>query len=83
MPKYRKRPIAVEVVQWTGDNFDEITEFASGRIERRPNSTKLFIPTLEGTMRAKVGDWIIRGVQGEFYACDAAIFEETYEPVEA
>ena len=40
----------------------------------------LLIPTLEGTMRADVGDWIIRGVQGEFYPCKPEIFKETYEP---
>lgn len=46
-----------------------------------PTDGKLFIPTLEGTMCANPGDWIIRGVKGEFYPCKPDIFEATYEPV--
>lgn len=42
----------------------------------------LLIPTLEGTMRAGVGDWIIRGIKGELYPCKDDIFRATYEPVE-
>lgn len=47
-----------------------------------PPEGTLDIPTLEGTMQAKPGDWIIRGVKGEFYPCKPDIFEATYEPVE-
>jgi hypothetical protein len=47
-----------------------------------PAEGKLFIPTLEGTMCANPGDWIIKGVKGEFYPCKPDIFAATYEPVE-
>lgn len=47
-----------------------------------PANGNLMIRTLEGDMRAEYGDWIIRGVQGEFYPCKPDIFERTYEPVE-
>lgn len=47
-----------------------------------PSDGKLFIPTLEGTMCANPGDWIIKGVKGEFYPCKADIFEATYEPAD-
>ena len=46
------------------------------------DGTDIFIPTLEGVMRASVGDWIIKGVNGEFYPCKPDIFEKTYEPAE-
>ena len=47
-----------------------------------PNSGHLLIGTLEGTMAAAPGDWVIKGVAGEFYPCKPDIFEATYEPVE-
>ena len=47
-----------------------------------PPDGNLFIPTLEGTMTARPGDWIIKGIKGEFYPCKPDIFTETYEPVE-
>ena len=81
MPKFKKRPITVEAVQWRGDNFDEIEAFTSAPIEQRPLTDKLFIPTLEGTMRAKVGDWIVRGVRGEVWPVEESIFPETYDEV--
>ncbi|WP_204664866.1 hypothetical protein [Dyadobacter sandarakinus] len=45
-----------------------------------PREDKILIPTLEGVMEASLGDWIIRGVNGEFYPCKPDIFEKTYEP---
>ena len=80
MPKFRKKPVEIEAVQFTG-NFDEIEEFTGGDAEFRDG--KLVIATLEGAMEASDQDWIIKGVQGEFYPCKPDIFEQTYDKVEA
>ncbi len=81
--KYRKKPVVVEAVCWTGANVDEVLGFilAAGSA-RRSGPSAILIDTLEGTMRADKGDWIIRGVKGEFYPCKPDIFETTYESVE-
>ena len=81
MAKFRKKPVVIEAVQWDGDNISEMTAHMNGRGIFRLSG--LEIRTLEGTMRAEVGDWIIRGVQGEFYPCKPDIFEATYDPVPA
>ena len=84
---YRKKPVIIEAVRFTGSNYRDIREFTKGQSNtvfqggRVP--TGLTIATLEGTMTATVGDWIIKGVKGEFYPCKPDIFEKTYEPVEA
>ena len=77
--KFRKKPVEVEAVQFIG-NQNEIVKFSQGEI---PFTTMdyMIIPTLEGNHRAEPGDWIIRGVKGEFYPCKPDIFELTYEPV--
>lgn len=84
MPLFRKRPVEVMAVQWTGKNSVEILNYCSACditqarcIDAKP---ELYINTLEGKMRAKINDWVIRGVEGEFYAVDNAIFSKTYEP---
>jgi hypothetical protein len=91
MAKYRKKPVVIEAVQWTGDNFKKIQEMLKEADEKRvimphPNEDKevqsLLIVTLEGEMRADKGDYIIKGVKGEIYPCKPDIFEKTYEPVE-
>lgn len=84
MVLYRKRPVEVQAVQWMGDNTQEIwdafgTESVYGLTEKNPSW--LVIDTLEGKMRASVGDWIIRGVAGELYPCKPEIFNQTYEEV--
>lgn len=75
--KFQKKPVTIEAVQFTGDNFERITNFM-GRIFD-PASQE--IPTLEGNLKADVGDWIIKGVKGEFYPCKPDIFAMTYDPV--
>ena len=88
MAKYRKKPVVIEAVQWTGDNFEEIQKMLINADENRvimphPNEDEdsLLIATLEGEMRADKGDYIIKGVKGEFYPCKPDIFEATYERV--
>lgn len=79
-----KKPIEVQAVQWTGYNFDEIMDFVGIDSLNLLGSFKnpdLVINTLEGDYHALVGDWIIRGINGEYYPCKPDIFEKTYEEV--
>ena len=77
--KYRKKPVVIDAVQWLGSNLSEIQGFY------RPDGilvgNKIVISTLEGAVTADVGDWIIKGVKGEFYPCKPDIFQMTYEQV--
>jgi hypothetical protein len=77
--KFRKKPVVIEAVQWTGDNSMEMQEFLGEHWEN-PYPDVLAIHTLEGYHQAQKGDWIIKGVKGEFYPCKPDIFEQTYEP---
>ena len=85
--KYCKKPIVIEAIQWTGDNYPEIWEFCKSALletEEYLDCSKvecLIIPTLEGQMIVSIGDFIIRGINGEFYPCKPDIFEKTYEVV--
>lgn len=85
--KYRKKPVIIEAIQWTGKNKKEIKEFVGSMAEFEIAELKdnklyyLFINTLEGRMEASEGDYIIKGVNGEFYPCKPDIFDKTYEKV--
>jgi hypothetical protein len=78
--KFRKRPVVIEAVQLTPLSLDAVEAFVGGDLEVRAG--EVVIATLEGAMHASPGDWIIRGVQGEFYPCKPDIFAATYEPAE-
>ena len=83
MPKFRKKPVVIEAVQWTGDNREEMEKFIPNTILAKKNAEEeLAIGTLEGVMTASKNDWIIKGVHGEYYPCKPDIFEKTYEPVD-
>ena len=88
---FRKKPIVIEAKQFetnneAGDvNMNAIVIWINqgrDKIGAWHNGTNIFVSTLEGEMRADVGDWIIRGIKGEFYPCKPDIFEATYELVE-
>lgn len=88
--RYRRKPVEIEAVQWQHSgrgtirqaNIEEVEAFLGFYPLVRPDRLgQLGIETLEGTMWAAPGDWIIRGVQGEFYPCKSDIFEATYEKV--
>lgn len=80
----RKKPVIIEVIQWTGANVDEILAFILPVGEaRRGAENAIIINTLEGEMKASKGDYIIKGVKGEFYPCKPDIFEATYEIVQS
>lgn len=76
--KYRKKPVEIEAVQLTEETIDEVMEFCGDKIKSHP-LTGVVIETLEGNMLASKGDYIIKGVKGEFYPCKPDIFEMTYE----
>lgn len=80
MGSYRKKPVVIEAVQWTGKNLKEIEEFCEGKCFIG-HLDRLQIETLEGDMQAQWGDFIIKGIQGEFYPCKGEIFTETYDKV--
>jgi len=86
--KYRKKPVVIEAVKFTRDSFKEIEDFANGkatyfRTEKcSDGKSYCTIETLEGNMTATEGDFIIKGVNGEFYPCKEDVFEKTYEIVE-
>lgn len=80
--KYRKKPVVIEAKRWSGgsDKYKEIIEWSGQAWNITFPERKLEIPTLEGTMTADVDDYIIKGVNGEFYPCKPDIFEKSYEP---
>lgn len=91
--KYRKKPVVVEAIQLRWDTWSEMCDFIGvGKLEDgkpegfSPNGKSdvlgLKIPTLEGVMEASEGDWVIKGIKGEFYPCKPDIFEATYEKLE-
>lgn len=85
MAKYRKKPVTIEAVLWDGKMPTVEPLLANSTcdtVEQDLGDPALLIATLEGTMRAEVGDWIIRGVKGELYPCKPDIFAATYEPVD-
>ncbi len=79
--KFRKKPIVIEAVQWTGsqESIAALQAFAGHWISF--GSAYPVVTTLEGGVRINKDDWIIRGIKGEFYPCRADIFEATYEEV--
>ncbi len=81
--KVRKKPVEVEAVQVTAENINELagTEIDGRKIQLGISGNTLGIATLEGYMKAKVTDWIIKGVNGEIYPCKDEIFRKTYEIV--
>ena len=89
---YRKKPVVIEAVLLTESNFNEVEKFVGCESDlfrayineqdflNKQNPLGLRIKTLEGIMLASVGDFVIKGVNGEFYPCKPDIFAKTYEP---
>ena len=85
---YRKKPVVIDAMHFSSsDDVEQIRRWSGGMIvphEGDPvssNPSFLVVKTLEGTMQARPGDWLIRGVKGEYYPCKPDIFDATYEPV--
>lgn len=91
MPKFRKKPVVIEAVQFTRDALplEAVPKWFSGALIdgsmwfQGGAEPYLTVRTLEGEMRANLGDWIIRGVSGELYPCKPDIFAKTYEVADA
>lgn len=81
--KFTKRAVEIDAMLWDGTESckDLLCEWSSGKVfTELPEETNLFIETLEGVMKASLGDYIIKGIKGEFYACKPDIFKLTYSP---
>lgn len=84
---FRKKPVEIQAIQWTGENFEALLQFVVDDslyfgMDENDEITDLFIATLEGEMKANVGDWIIRGLKGEYYPCSSEVFAMSYDKVE-
>lgn len=88
MRKYKKKPITVEAIKFTRENLEKIAKFTKGEVNnfmipKHPRGKMtVTIKTLEGEYTATEGDYIIKGVKGEFYPCKPDIFKKTYDLVE-
>lgn len=91
MKQFRKKPVVIEAMQWIwGINVGDDTRAGKRSVIEAwmgqnlyvdPSTSEAIIHTLEGDMTCSVGDWIIKGVQGEFYPCKPDIFWATYDEV--
>lgn len=87
--RYKTKPCEIEAIQWNGDNLGEVKGFVGASLvaweivamEIGKEGFFLTIRTLEGDMRASLGDYIIKGLRGEFYPCKPDVFEKKYEQV--
>ncbi len=83
MKKYRKKPVVIEAIQYLREeNISEVTKFVNnGKLIYNSETNEYSIRTLEGDMLCSKYDYIIKGIQGEFYPCKPDIFEATYEAI--
>ncbi len=79
--KFKKKPIVIEALMWKGDNFEQMVQFFGKFEDYFETKGFLVINTLEGRHKTNKGDWVIKGIKGEFYPCKPDIFEQTYEKV--
>ena len=83
--RYRKKPVEIEAIQLNANNACEVLTFCNENgniVASSEDCGAISIKTLEGTMLASIGDYVIKGVKGEFYPCKPDIFEATYDRVE-
>ena len=85
--KFRKKPVIIEAIQFKGTNYLEVAKFLKkdlegAKFDRNGKQCVSFsIYTLEGVMKVEIGDWVIKGVKGEYYPCKPDIFKKSYEEV--
>lgn len=77
--KYIKKPIPIEAIQYNGKNLNELIDFSDNIVYKSDND--IYVHTLEGDMKMKnkTGDYLIKGIHGEYYFCEKSIFEESYQ----
>lgn len=84
--KYRKKPVVIEAIQWNSqEDIEAIKEMLGDKLiseESNVGTVGNWVKTLEGDMMISRNDWIIKGINGEFYPCKPDIFEKTYEKVD-
>lgn len=82
MGQFRKKPVVIEAMHYdaSSDSIQALIDWSDGAVRKGTGLLVLKIDTLEGTMDVTPGDWVIKGVANEFYACKPNIFEATYEP---
>lgn len=83
--KYRKKPVVIEAIKYEKEHIDRTLDFCNNNenIQYNPRDNEYYIHTLEGNMKVSEGDYIIKGINGEFYPCKPDIFEKTYEKLDA
>ena len=83
--RFRKKPVVIDAVQWTGDNEEELVEFAGANFETVDDSpewtARVFDKLHDSWIEARTGDWIVRGVRGENYPVHQEVLAETYDLV--
>ena len=82
---YRKKPVVVEAIRLTTRNIEFVEGWCKGQIRgyKLPENERVVqIQTLEGEVEAKIGDYVIKGIKGEFYPCRSGIFAQSYDLVE-
>ena len=85
MQKFVKKPVVIEAIQYDGANITEIESFVGAKLPSvwlSVEDTQLVIPTLEGDMKVSKGDYVIKGIKGEFYPCKPDVFKSTYNVIE-
>lgn len=90
MPKFMKKPVVIEAFQYNGDLMDSNGEYYVPEWASAANTAgvlfyegpELYIKTMEGALHASVGDYIIKGVEGELYPCKPDIFGKTYQSID-
>ena len=84
MQKFVKKPVVIEAIQYNGINITEVESFVGAKLPSvllSVEDTQLVIPTLEGDMKVSKGDYIIKGIKGEFYPCKPDIFKQSYNMI--
>lgn len=82
--RFRKKPVVIEAMQWTGDNLQEIWDWTTAEVVYGPtevNPLRLYVGANEAWLDLEVGEWILKDALG-FYPCKAGMFANNYEPVE-
>ena len=79
--KYRKKPVVIEAIQWLGNNFNELVFKFPGIKCAQKQDDSLIVESLEGLVCSNIGDYIIKGIEGEFYSCKESVFNKSYEKV--
>lgn len=82
--KYRKKPVVIEAIKYEKEHIGRALDFCNNNenIQYNPEDNEYYIHTLEGDMKVSEGDYIIKGINGEFYPCKPDIFEKTYETLD-